>query len=188
MNCVRKKVSQPFRPLLTFSIIKIQPKSQYSVWSFCQTKSQLVPESWKNEWLLPEVFNIHLLLKLCPPNNCIQNCPPPVMSWFTLLSILFPQAFLLDINFSTLLFTSLFSFVVVFLQLDRSIYFTFYLCLSHSTVSLRFSISSGSSSISLLQQHFYPSITHLSKSTATDACRHAKEKTHFLSYCHVSEI
>lgn len=124
-----------------------------------------------------------------PPNDCIQNCPPPVMSWFTLLSILFPQAFLLDINFSTLLFTSLFSFVVVvvFLQLD-SIYFTFYLCLSHSTLSLRFSISSGSSSISLLQQHFYPSITHLSKSTATDACRHAKEKTHFLSYCHVSEI
>lgn len=48
-----------------------------------------------------------------PPNDCIQNCPPPVMSWFTLLSILFPQAFLLDINFSTLLFTSLFSFVVV---------------------------------------------------------------------------
>lgn len=72
---------------------------------------------------------------------------------------------------------------------DHSIYSTFpspSSLLISLTLFLPFNISSSSNSF--LHQHFYPSITHLSESTATDACRHAEEKTHFLSYCHVSEI
>lgn len=193
MNCVRKKVCQPFRPLLTSSIIKIQPKSQYSVRSFCQTKSQL----WYQN-----------LEKI---NGSCLKCSTFIFYWSSVPQTIAFRTALYQLCHDLLFFLSYFQklscliwtfphfssppcFLLLLLfsggglQLDRSIYFTFYLCLSHSTLSLRFSISSGSSSISLLQQHFYPSITHLSKSTATDACRHAEEKTQFLSYCHVSEI